>query len=87
MVSLINEFYKEVPFDSSFEGKNELEDSIRKFFQGNSLEEQQEAGKKVWENLRPRIAELQAQKETNSQNQTIDNQSKQSPSTDDTGLR
>jgi len=57
MVSLINNFYKEVPFDSIYESKNEMEEAIQKFFQGDTVLEQQLAAKAVWEHLRKREIE------------------------------
>ena len=64
MVSLINTFYTNVPFDSNYEGKEELESSIQQFFQGNTIQEQQQAMKETWKYLRPKILELQGSEKT-----------------------
>lgn len=79
MVSLINEYYKDIPFDSNYEGKREIESAIQTFFQGDTLQEKQEAGKIVWEQLRPRITERVAEQ---SERANSDNSTQQTPKTD-----
>ena len=63
MVRIINEFYSEVPCDSTFEGKQELENEIQTFFQGDTPEIQVKAAKSIWKRLRVREVEKQTQNE------------------------
>lgn len=70
MVSLINNFYNDVPFDSDFENKKEFEDLVKKFFHCDNIQEQQQSAKQLWKILKPRIQEQQESKkiETNKVN-------------------
>lgn len=50
-ITLINEFYKNEVFYDSLDEKYETEGAIQKFLQGETVEEQLEAAKSVWELL------------------------------------
>lgn len=74
MVSLINFFYTQVPFDSDFEGKEKIEFYIQQFFQGRTCKEQLEALKEVWKNLRPLIYPMLSQSNESLDYSMIDKQ-------------
>lgn len=60
MVRLLNRFYTKIPFDSDFDGKAELENSIQQFFQGQTYPEQMEGLKAACKKLRPYFIEMQS---------------------------
>lgn len=63
MVRIINEFYADIPYDSTFDGKQELEKEIQTFFQGETSDIQVQAAKSIWKKLRVREVEKQTQNE------------------------
>lgn len=73
MVSLINEFYTEVPYDSNFDNKSELENEIQIFFQGNSSKEQIQAAKSLWKRLKERKIGKQQNNNVQMSSQSVNN--------------